>query len=462
MIKPVGSVRLRQFIVRFAICMAILAGGAGSMWALASMRQEPAEAVRMERPVPVEAILAEPEDVQVIISEHGVVRPRHIVRVVPEVSGVVMAVHPRLDAGEVIPAGELLFEIDPRDYEAGVASAEANLALLRTQVERVRTEYANDRARLETITRSRELARNEFDRLHSLYHEDEVGTRSQVDGAERAYNQAKDAADQMQQALAVYPIRIREIESQARAAEASLQQARTALERTRVLAPFDARIKELSVQRGQFVAPGNPVLTLADDSILEISVPIDSRMARRWMRFNGEVQAGAGAAWFTALEDMPCTIRWTEDPDGHVWTGRLDRVERFDEQTRTLTVAVRIGGDEAQSPRIGAMPLVEGMFCRVEIPGRMLERVVPLPHWAVSYTNTVFIAGPDSRLRTVPVEVAHKQGDFAYVSEGIAPGDSVIVTRLIDPLENTLLDVSFAEPAAPIDIEFATAVDAAE
>lgn len=451
---------MRQFVVVFAVCAAILVAGIVVMLLLASMRQEPAEAVRAERPVPVEVVLAELEDVQVVITEHGVVRPRTIVRIVPEVSGVVTAVHPRLDAGEVIPEGELLFEIDPRDYEAGVASAEANLALLRTQVERVRAEYANDRARLETISRSRDLARQEFDRLHALFHEDEVGTRSQVDGAERAYNQAKDAVDQLQQALSVYPIRIREIESQVRAAAAALQQAETALERTRVAAPFDARIKEFSVRTGQFVGPGTPVLTLADDSVLEISAPVDSRMARRWMRFNGEDQSGEGAAWFSRLENAPVTIRWTEDPEGHVWTGRLDRVERFDEQTRTLTVAVRINGGEAQSPVAGAMPLVEGMFCRVEIPGRIMERVVALPQWAVSYTNTVFVAGDDDRLRTVPVEVAHKQGDFAYVSEGISPGDAVIITRLIDPLENTLLDVSIAGSPDPVDFELPLAAEA--
>ena len=451
----------RLIVVRFLICVAIIAIGGASMWALASMRQEPAEAIRTERAVPVEVLMAQPEDVQVIISEHGVVRPRSIVRIAPEVSGVVVAVHPRLDAGEMIPAGELLFQIDPRDYEAGVASAEANTALLTTQAERVRTEFANDRARLETITRTRNLAREEFDRIHELYHQDEVGTRSMVDSAERAYNQAKDAQDQMQQALAVYPIRIREIESQIRASEAALQQARTALERTRVVAPFDGRIKEFTVQLGQFVSPGSPVLTLSDDSILEISVPVDSRMARQWMRFNGEVQANEGSAWFSRLENAPVTIRWTEDSEGHAWIGRLDRVERFDDQTRTLTVAVRITGAEAQTPRAGTMPLVEGMFCRVDIPGRMLERVVALPHWAVSYTGTVFVAGEDNRLRTVPVEVAHKQGDFVYVADGIAPGDAVVVTRMIDPLENTLLDVTLAGELEAVDIELHAASGAA-
>jgi multidrug efflux pump subunit AcrA (membrane-fusion protein) len=45
----------------------------------------------------------------------------------------------------------------------------------------------------------------------------------------------------------------------------------------------------------------------------------------------------------------------------------------------------------------------------------------------------------DSKLKTIPVEVARSQGEAAYISEGLKPGDRVITTRLIDPMENTKL-----------------------
>jgi len=46
----------------------------------------------------------------------------------------------------------------------------------------------------------------------------------------------------------------------------------------------------------------------------------------------------------------------------------------------------------------------------------------------------------DGRLKTLQVEVARLQGDDAFISRGIAPGTRVIVTRLVDPLENSLLE----------------------
>ena len=63
---------------------------------------------------------------------------------------------------------------------------------------------------------------------------------------------------------------------------------------------------------------------------------------------------------------------------------------------------------------------------------------------AVSFKNTVYTS-VDDRLVTVPVEVARIEGDQALVSGGLETGDLVIVNRLIDPLENSLLNVTLRE-----------------
>jgi multidrug efflux pump subunit AcrA (membrane-fusion protein) len=371
------------------------------------------------------------------------VKPLVTVAVAPEVSGKVVEIHPRLRPGEVIPQGEVLFRIDDRNYEAAKNEAEATVEQLRISVERLRKQYGIEQERLETLQRSRDLAKAEFDRVTALYEEDNVGTRSGVEAAERNYNQAKDQAAQLAQAVELYPIRIREAESSLVSAESRLERASADLERCTVAAPFNARVKESRVEAGQYTMPGNPVLTLADDSILEIHVPLDSRDARRWLEFDGTVSR-PNAAWFNGLKPVTVTIRWTEDPGGHCWTGELHRVVKFDEQTRTLTVAVRVPAGRALSEDGNGLPLVEGMFAMVEIPGRTLREVFRLPRIAVSFKNTVYTSVSD-RLVTVPVEVARIEGDEALVAGGLETGDIVIVNRLIDPLENSLLDVTLRE-----------------
>ncbi|MDH3955929.1 MAG: hypothetical protein OET81_04500, partial [Desulfobacteraceae bacterium] len=119
----------------------------------------------------------------------------------------------------------------------------------------------------------------------------------------------------------------------------------------------------------------------------------------------------------------------------------LHRIIKFDQQTRTLIVAVRLDTETAlkKSPR--SMPLVEGMFCSVQIAGRTLYNVFRLPRQAVSFENTVHITVKD-RLKTVQVNVVRVDGENAYVAGGIKTGDMVVTTRLIDPLENTLLEIT--------------------
>jgi RND family efflux transporter MFP subunit len=300
---------------------------------------------------------------------------------------------------------------------------------------------------LKTIERNQELAYAEYERVQELFDKDSVGTRSGVDAAERAANNAADLARQLEEAVLLYPIQIREAESSLAAAQAALDTAETNLERSEVRSPFAGRVKFVSLEKGQYVTPGQSVLTLANDATLEIEVPLDSRDARQWLRFrkgstNGET------AWFNDLEPVECTIRWTEDREDHVWHGQLHRIVKFDQQTRTLTVAIRIEAQQALSEDPEGLPLVEGMFCSTEIPGRIMQGVIRLPRWAVSFENTVYVS-VDSRLKTVPVEVERVQGEEAFVASGLAPGDVVVVTRLIDPLENSLLGLTFAEEEEP-------------
>jgi multidrug efflux pump subunit AcrA (membrane-fusion protein) len=251
----------------------------------------------------------------------------------------------------------------------------------------------------------------------------------------------------MARSLALYPIQISEAKSSLAAAASRLEVAAADLARCEVRVSFKARVKSAEIEAGQYVAPGKPVLNLADDRILEIQIPLDSRDARRWLKFDAD-EALHDRAWFGKLQPVACRIRWTEDPDGPGWQGRLHRVVKFDQETRTVTVAVRIGAAEAHPPGNGTLPLVEGMFCSVEIPGKTLEGVFRLPRWAVSFEDTVYISN-DGRLKTLPVSVARIQEEEAFVSEGLAPGDRVVTTRLIDPLENALLEVSEAAGGAP-------------
>ena len=381
-----------------AISIVVLIVGIVGMTMLARLKTPPAEAKNGERPLRVEALQVVKEDIPVFITGHGEVKALNVVTIAPEVSGKIIKIHPKLEVGEVIPKGEVLFKIDPKDYL---------------------TIQKSSSKRLNILKRSRQLTKKEYERIRILFEKNNVGTQSGVEAAEKAVLSTDDVINQVSQVL---------------------ETAETSLERCEVRAPFNARIKSVALEKGQYVTPGQNVLTLADDAVLEIQVPLDSRDVRKWLRFSKE-QTSDKNAWLSDLEQVPCEIRWTENNDGETREGRLHRVVKFDSQTRTLTVAVRIDAENAVKKSLRSLPLVEGMFCLVKIPGRTLQDVFRLPRQAVSFENTVYLS-INNRLKTVLVKVAKVEGENAYVADGLNPGDVVVTTRLIDPLENSLLEIT--------------------
>ena len=387
-----------SLVTSIIICILVLLVGAAGMVMLTRLKKPPAEAENGERSLRVEAMQIKKADVPVFITGYGEVKALTVVPIAPEVSGRIADIHPRLKIGEIIPKGEVLFKIDPKDY----------LTVLKT-----------NRKRLKILKRSHELAKKEYQRFMVLFKKDNVATLSGLETAEKTMLAAADLENQIIQVL---------------------ETAENNLERCEVRAPFNARIKSVSLEKSQYVTPGQNVVTLADDSVLEIQVPLDSRDARKWLRFNKD-ETNRNTTWFSNLEQVPCKIRWTENNNGQTWDGRLHRIIKFDRQTRTLVVAVRFDAETDLKKSPQSLPLVDGMFCSVKIPGRTLHNVFRLPRQAVSFENTVHIAVKD-RLKTVPVNVVRVDGENAYVAGGINTGDMVITTRLIDPLESALLEIT--------------------
>ncbi len=389
-VKQTGTLGIRLFL-----SITILAAGIGGFVVLKKMKKPPVQTQTVERGVPVEAVRAERTDIPVHVAGLGQITSRRVVPLSAEVAGRVTSVHPDLYEGEIIKKGEVLLTIDERDF---------------------RLDYEIAEARLKNLRRDHELAAKELKRLRALYEKNKVGTLSAVEKAESAMNTIMDRVSQVEQAMRLAALR---------------------LERSVIRAPFTCRIAEVTVKANEYVTPGKKLVTIVDDADLEIIVSLDSRDVINWLRFDADRDL-ENPNWFQGLKSADCRIVWTEDEKVR-GMGKLDRVVRFDPRTRTVLVAARIV--RSLEP---AFPLVDGMFCRVTIAGRTLESVFALPRQAVSFENTVYVAVND-RLQTRPVKVARFEEGQAIISDGLAAGDIVVVTRLEQPLENTLLSVIMVE-----------------
>jgi RND family efflux transporter MFP subunit len=375
--------------LRIILCLLILAAGIGGLLVLKKMKKPPRQVEASERPLPVRVTRVRAEQVPIVISGFGEVRSRRTVPLSAEVAGRILETYKGIQAGTVVRRGEVLCRINDEDYRIALESASA---------------------RFKSLSRDLELARKEFARVSGLYEKNKVGTLSSVEKAERSVNSIVNQRSQVKQAM---------------------EAARLSIQRCTIRAPFTGRVAELNMEEGEYVTPGRKLCTLVDDSDLEVLVPLDSHDAVRWLRFKPAAEANG---WFGLPEQTDCRVSWSEQLDVQA-AGTLDRVVRFDPTSRTLVVAVRIERNTESG-----LPIVPGMFCRVDISGRLLDQVFVLPRQAVTFEGIVYTV-QDNRLHSRRVEAAREQDSKVLVTGGLKNGDIVITTRLENPLENTLVRI---------------------
>ena len=432
--------------VRLILSVIVIGLGVSALVYFSSQKKKPHRGGVKEMVLRVSVKEAVPETVHTRLRGFGVAEPVTTVRLSAEVSGRIIYTHPEFRQGKTIAGGEILFKIDPSDYQASLDNLRAGLAQEKAALDRIRKEFAADRSRLSTIRRTMDLSRAEYDRVRVLLEENSIGNRSAVDQAEQSMNSAIDTHDQMKRSLSLYPVKIKEAEAAVVSAKADVDKAEANLARCTVVAPFTCRIKATAMEKGEYATAGSEIVTLADDSLMEILVSLDAREATSWLSFQNKDRVSS-PGWFPKPEPVACDIQWIEN-NTHTWTGTLARLVEFDQSSRTMTLAVRF--DPGENSCDDCPPLVEGMFCRISIPGKPINGLFRLERWLVTTDNTIYVA-EDNRLKTRAVNRVYADGDQVFVTGDIRAGDTLITTRLVDPLENTPLRI-LEEPAGkPVD-----------
>ena len=78
------------------------------------------------------------------------------------------------------------------------------------------------------------------------------------------------------------------------------------------------------------------------------------------------------------------------------------------------------------------------MFVEIEIRARAIANTIVVPRSAL-HDGKLYMVGAEKRLDIRPVKTGLFQGDIAVVSEGVEPGDQIVVTDLIPAIAGMLL-----------------------
>jgi multidrug efflux system membrane fusion protein len=193
------------------------------------------------------------------------------VSIAPEVSGRIIALAVKND--QLVRQGDILFQIDPRPFEAALAKAEASLRTLNAQIELTQRsvnsqKFAADAAHsgVDKARAAAEQATDTLNRMAPLLTPGYVSAE-QLDQARTARRSAQAqlqaAVLQAQQATAAVS-GVDALLAQRAVSTAEITLAKLNLEFSTVRAPFNGRVLGLTTAAGHFATAGRPVFTMAD------------------------------------------------------------------------------------------------------------------------------------------------------------------------------------------------------
>jgi len=246
----------------------------------------------------------------------------YVTLISPRVSGQVARL--MVTDNQEVKAGDVLVEIDPRDYETSLSQAKADLAAASSQANQSRAQVKVSEAKVAQAQAAVTAAEAETQRANDdLKRYQDVESRAVSKSAlDLAQAQARSAnansvaaCSQTNAAEAEVVLSEAGVETSTAAiqqAEAKLQQAELNVSYTKIIAPMDGRVTARTVQLGHYIQPGQALLALVPKDVWVVAnfketqltymkpgQPVDLRVdAYPNKKFKGKVdslQAGTGA-----------------------------------------------------------------------------------------------------------------------------------------------------------------------
>jgi RND family efflux transporter MFP subunit len=367
----------QKMLIPFAVLAASLAGAFLLVATAPSVENAPPERAILA----VRTIDAPLTNVRLTVRSQGTVAPRTESALVPEVSGRVVWVSSSLVSGGFFEKGAPLLRLDARDYEMAVARA-------RISVVRAKSEL--------------EYASSELKRQQGLSARD-VASAAKLSAAKRAQRVAGAGLAE---------------------AQVALEQADWDLERTELVAPFEGRVREKSVDVGQFVNRGSAFATLYATDFAEIRLPIaDHQLA--YLDLPGVRGEAEGEGPIVHLHARFAGAR-------QEWTGRIVRTEgEIDRRSRMVHVVAQVEDPYGMSEGgENVTPLAVGLFVQAEIEGPMAEDVRVVPRYAMRDADHILVVDAEHRLRSHAVEVLRIDRDDVLIRTELAPGERICISPL--------------------------------
>jgi membrane fusion protein, multidrug efflux system len=302
--------------------------------------------------------------------------------------------------GSLVRKGDLLFTIDPKQFQATAARAQAQMA---------EAQAMHNRAEIQ-VNRLRPLVEK-----HAVSQQD-------LDNAV--------ASEQASKASMA-------------SAGAELTSANLDLGYTRVTSPITGLAGNRQVDIGSYVGSPEPTVLTVVSSLDPIR--FDFTVAEsEYLAYARAAKAKAGQRVSSTAPKLELLLA---DGTMHPYKGHVSIVGRgVNTETGTLPL-------QATFPNPGGL-LRPGQFGRVRLPITTRKNAVVIPQRAVQElqgTYNVFVVGQDSIAQTREIKIANRSGSDFIVAEGLEPADRIVVEGIQKVRPGTKVRPTIATAMAPPD-----------
>jgi len=417
-------------VIRNLACLAVVMFSAVS---IAGCEQADSSQAMKTPPVrKVSTVTVQPQEIMLNTELPGRTSAFRVAEIRPQVAGII---EERLfTEGTDVEAGQILYRIDPKPYQAALDNAAANLLAMQKSAERARAALKANNVDVVRLKDTLELANKELNRYEASFKE-KIVSASQRD---RAATEAKVAAASVRAAEALVESTRQEVaaaEAGIKQAEAALQTARINLEYCTVTAPISGRIGRSSVTEGAIVTAYQPIalatIQQLDPIYVDVPQSTNDLMSLKKRLHEGRLnQAGA---------DQNSVSLIFEDRSRYVHEGTLQFSDITVDQT-TGSVNLR-----AVFPNPENL-LLPGMFVRAEIREGLDGQAILLPQQCVMRDRRgapyALIVNDESKVEVRPLALDRAIADKWLVRSGLAVGDNVIIEGLQMLRPETVVEAS--------------------
>jgi len=365
---------------------------------LTSCRQPGSGAAPAPAPVDVEVAQVAARDVPIVKEWVGTLDGRVNAEIRGQVTGYLLRQAYR--EGSFVRRGDLLFEIDPRPFQAALNEAKGRLAQAESSVHQAAGNLAQNKAR---------LGKAELDvKRYAPLAKTKAISQEEMDNAIQGRLEAQAAVEASQAGIET-------AQASVVAAKAAVYDAEVKLGFTTIASPIDGIAGLARIQVGDLVSPAGLPLTTV--STLD---PIKAYFTISEQEYLAQQRAGGPGKWAKNLDLVLA--------DGSVYAHK-GTFFMADRQVDVGTGALRIA---ALFPNPGNV-LRPGQYGRVRAVMGVRKDAALVPQRAVielQGSYQVAVVGSDNKVTIRAVRMAERSGSLWVVEEGLRPGERVIVEGL--------------------------------